>query len=100
MRPLTDHVASALADSKPSAEYCRDFHRELSAFYEHVSAYRGNQHFDRDPFTRDFAFLPIFKVLHFAANQFSFRISNEAYVFDLLFRATEPLCLSTSKVEA
>jgi len=99
LRPLTDHVASALAESKPSTDYCRAFHRELSAFYKHVSAYRGNERFDRDPFTRDFAFLPIFKVLHLAANQLGFRISNEAYVFDLLFRATEPLCLSTSKVE-
>ncbi|HEX3527760.1 MAG TPA: lantibiotic dehydratase C-terminal domain-containing protein [Thermoanaerobaculia bacterium] len=92
VRPLTDHVANALAASKPSTEYCRDFHRELSAFYQHVSTYRGNDHFDRDPFTRDFAFLPIFKVLHFAANQLGFRISNEAFVFDLLCRATEPLC--------
>jgi hypothetical protein len=92
LRPLTDHVTNALAGSKPSTEYCGAFHRELSAFYEHVAQYRGNDRFDRDPFTRDFAFLPIFKVLHFASNQVGFRLSNEAYVFDLLFRAAEPLC--------
>jgi hypothetical protein len=92
LSPLTGHVANALAGSKPSTEYCSAFHRELSAFYEHVATYRGNDRFDRDPFTRDFALLPIFKVLHFAANQFGFRHTNEAYVFDLLFRATEPLC--------
>jgi hypothetical protein len=100
LRPLTDHVEYALAGAKSSpSESCPAFHRELSAFYEYVSTYRGKERFDQDPFTRDFAFLPIFKVLHFAANQFGFRLSHEAYVFNLLVQATTPLCPQGTDVE-
>jgi hypothetical protein len=92
LRPLTDHVERALAKSQPSSEYCHSFHEEFSRFYEHVSGYRGDARFDQDPFTRDFAFLPVFKALHFSANQFGFRLSHEAYVFNLLHHAMEALC--------
>lgn len=100
LRGLTDHVEYALTGAgRFPSEYCRALHRELSAFYGHVSTYRNIERFDQDPFTRDFAFLPIFKVMHFAANQFGFRLSHEAYVFNLLFQATESLCPQGTKVE-
>jgi len=87
LRSLAGHLETALAGSKPSTDYCLPFHEEFSRFYEHVSGYRGNERYDRDPFTRDFAFLPVFKILHFSANQFGFRLSHEAYVFNLLSHA-------------
>lgn len=91
LRPLANHVETALEQPQASTDDYLPFHREFSAFYEHVSTYRSQPRFDQDPYTRDFSFLPVFKVLHFAANQLGFRLSNEAYVFTLLLHATEHL---------
>lgn len=59
----------------------------VRAFFEHARGYRGRPDYDRDPYTEDFAFLPLFKVLHGCANQTGLRISNEAYLHQLLHEA-------------
>jgi hypothetical protein len=92
LRPLAEHIEAALEQPQASTDDYLPLHREFSAFYDHVSTYRGQSRYDQDPCTRDFSFLPVFKVLHFAANQLGFRLSHEAYVFTLLLRATEHLC--------
>jgi Lantibiotic biosynthesis dehydratase C-term len=99
LRPLTGHIASALDSAREPKEYCRSFHQAFSSFYEHVSGYRGQPRFNQDPFTQDYAYLPVFKVLHFAANQFGFRLSNEAFIYNLLLHATRPLLPQVSQAE-
>ena len=59
----------------------------VARFFDHVKTYRGRPEYDQDCFTRDFAFLPLFKVFHGVANQFGYRLSHEAYVFHLLLAA-------------
>jgi hypothetical protein len=100
LRPLAEHLEAALEQPQASTDDYLPFHRGFSAFYDHVSTYRGQPRFDQDPCTRDFSFLPVFKVLHFAANQLGFRLSHEAYVFTLLLRATEHLCPSLAMADA
>jgi hypothetical protein len=56
-------------------------------FFEHVKGYRGRPEYDRDPYTDDHSFLPLFKVFHACANQIGLRISNEAYLHHLLLQA-------------
>ncbi|ACY14044.1 hypothetical protein Hoch_1492 [Haliangium ochraceum DSM 14365] len=58
-----------------------------AAFFEHVSGYRGRAEYDCDPYSEDYAFLPMFKLLHACANQLGFRISHEAYLHHLLLQA-------------
>lgn len=56
-------------------------------FFEYVRRYRGQPEYDRDPYTDDHSFLPLFKVFHACANQTGLRISNEAYLHHLLRQA-------------
>lgn len=56
-------------------------------FFAYVSGYRGRPEYDRDPYTDDYTFLPLFKIFHTCANQFGFRLSNEAYLHHLLLHA-------------
>jgi len=58
-------------------------------FFEHVKSYRGRPEYNCDPYTDDHAFLPLFKLFHASANQFGFRISNEAYLHHLLLQAAQ-----------
>lgn len=97
LRPLTGHIQSATTSGREPKEYCRPFHQAFSSFFEHVSGYRGEPRFNQDPFTQDYAYLPVFKVLHFAANQFGFRLSNEAFIYNLLVHAAGPLLPQASQ---
>jgi hypothetical protein len=56
-------------------------------FFEYVAGYRGRPEYNRDPYTDDHAFLPLFKLFHLCANQTGLRISNEAYLHHLLLHA-------------
>jgi len=56
-------------------------------FFAYVQGYRGQAQYDRDPYTDDHSFLPLFKVFHACANQIGLRISNEAYLYGLLREA-------------
>jgi hypothetical protein len=56
-------------------------------FFSFIQCYRGRPEYDRDPYTDDHSFLPLFKVLHACANQLGFRISNEAFLYRLLIEA-------------
>lgn len=56
-------------------------------FFAYVTGYRGRPEYNRDPYTDDHTFLPMFKLLHLCANQSGFRISNEAYMHHLLLHA-------------
>jgi hypothetical protein len=59
----------------------------VRSFFAHVQGYRGLPQYDRDPYTDDHTFLPLFKVFHACANQLGLRISNEAYLYRLLHEA-------------
>lgn len=63
--------------------------RALAELFDHVRGFRGNPEYDLDPYTRDHAFLPIFKVLHGFANQAGLAIPHEAYTYHLLLRSAE-----------
>lgn len=56
-------------------------------FFAYVTGYRGRPEYNRDPYTDDHTFLPLFKLLHLCANQTGLRISNEAYLHHLLLHA-------------
>jgi hypothetical protein len=59
----------------------------LEAFFEYVSTFRGNKAYDLDPYTDDYSFLALFKLLQGACNQFGLRIKSELYVYHLLLTA-------------
>ena len=59
----------------------------VRSFFEYVQGYRGRPEYNRDPYTDDHTFLPLFKVFHACANQLGLRISNEAYLYRLLGEA-------------
>jgi hypothetical protein len=59
----------------------------VQEFFAHVAGYRGRPEYDRDPYTGDHSFLPLFKLFHLCANQLGLRISNEAYLHRLLLEA-------------
>jgi hypothetical protein len=59
----------------------------VRSFFEYVRGYRGRPEYNRDPYTDDHSFLPLFKVFHACANQLGLRISNEAYLYRLLLEA-------------
>lgn len=61
----------------------------LRDFFAHVRGFRGRPEYDLDPYTSDYAFLPLFKVLHGWANQVGVPIINELYTYQLLLRAAE-----------
>ena len=61
----------------------------LRAFFAHVRGFRGRPEYDLDPYTSDYALLPLFKVLHSFANQIGLPPVNELYSYQLLLRATE-----------
>lgn len=76
------------ADGTPPEQTPFDVWRTATAaFFEHVSGYRGRPEYDCDPYSEDYAFLPMFKLLHACANQLGFRISHEAYLHHLLLQA-------------
>jgi lantibiotic biosynthesis dehydratase-like protein len=58
-------------------------------FFDHAQSFRGRPEYDLDPYTSDFAFLPLFKVLHSFGNQIGVPILNEFYTYQLLLRAVE-----------
>ena len=59
----------------------------LSEFFKYVADFRGDAAYDLDPYTDDYAFLPLFKLLHGACNQFGLRLRNEIYIHHLLLAA-------------
>jgi len=59
----------------------------VRALFAHLIGYRGRPEYDRDPYTGDHTFLPLFKVFHACGNQLGLRISNEAYLHHLLLEA-------------
>jgi|GEM_PF-3929578 len=61
--------------------------QRLESFFGYVSMFRGDPTYDLDPYTDDYAFLPLFKLLHGACNQFGLRLRNELYVYHLLLAA-------------
>jgi hypothetical protein len=66
----------------------------VQSFFAYVQGYRGRPEYDRDPYTDDHSFLPLFKLFHACANQLGLRVSNEAYLYRLLLEA------ATASVEA
>jgi hypothetical protein len=64
----------------------------LAAF---VSAFRGRDGYDVDPFSADPVFPAVFKALHGLANQLGVDMRNEAFVHHLLLRAHEPAAVAT-----
>lgn len=83
-------IRQRLADSNPAPEAHQLFNvwqLRLESFFNYVSTFRGNAAYDLDPYTRDYALLPLFKLLHGACNQFGLRLSNELYVYQLLLVA-------------
>jgi lantibiotic biosynthesis dehydratase-like protein len=61
--------------------------QRLRDFFAYVSTFRGNAAYDLDPYTKDYAFLPLFKLLQGACNQFGLRLKSELYVYHLLLVA-------------
>jgi hypothetical protein len=59
----------------------------VQEFFAYVRGYRGRPGYDRDPYTDDHSFLPLFKLFHVSANQLGLRISNEAYLHRLLLQS-------------
>jgi hypothetical protein len=57
-------------------------------FFEYIKGYRNRPEYDRDPYTDEYTFLPLFKVFHACANQLGFRISHETYLHHLLLAAS------------
>jgi hypothetical protein len=64
-----------------------DWQQRLEAFFTYVSSFRGDPAYKLDPYTDDNTFLPLFKLLHGACNQYGLRLSNELYVYHLLLAA-------------
>jgi hypothetical protein len=62
--------------------------QRLEDFFAYVSTFRGDTTYDLDPYTDDYAFLPLFKLLQGACNQFGLRLKSELYVYHLLLVAT------------
>ncbi len=85
---LAAHLEAAgngeLLDQDPLLLEWRD---AVGRFFAHAAGYRGDAAYDQDPFTADFAFLPLFKALHGAGNQFGFRVSHEGFLHHLLLAA-------------
>lgn len=72
-------------ESAPSRdEMFTAWQERLTNFFGHAVNYRGHPEYDLDPYTDDYAFLPLFKLLHGAANQFGLKIPHELYVYQLL----------------
>lgn len=61
--------------------------QRLEGFFSYASNFRDDPTYDLDPYTDDHAFLPLFKLLHGACNQFGLRLSGELYVHHLLLAA-------------
>ena len=68
-----------------------DWRSRASALFSHVAGYRGRSEYDVDPYTTDFAHLPMFKLFHGGANQLGYRTADEAFLHHLLLRAAERL---------
>jgi len=94
---LSQIIAAQLAPQDDVQEGEADFEEDesaelrsaLQAFFAHVRGYRERTEYDLDPYTPDFAFLPLFKVLHGMANQVGVPILNELYTYQILVRAAE-----------
>lgn len=86
---IHQRLEAASAGAGPDAHpVFSDWQQRLGAFFAYVSTFRGDPAYDLDPYTNDHAFLPLFKLLHGASNQFGFRMSNELFVYHLLLAAT------------
>jgi hypothetical protein len=77
------------AEDVPAEGHLGAWRAAVGRFFEYVQGYRGRPEYDRDPYTQDHTFLPVFKLFHACANQFGFRISNEAYMHHLLLQAAQ-----------
>lgn len=62
----------------------------IASLAAHVSAYRGVEGYDVDPFVSDPVFPAVFKAFHGLANQLGVDMRNEAFVHHLLLRAHQP----------
>jgi hypothetical protein len=85
-RIMTAHQAERHGGNAPSGRLAT-WRGAVHDFFSFVQRYRGRPEYDRDPYTDDHSFLPLFKVLHACANQLGFRISNEAFLYRLLIEA-------------
>ncbi|GMU07989.1 lantibiotic dehydratase C-terminal domain-containing protein [Corallococcus caeni] len=98
MQPAIDALSATMAvelkqgpGSVPPDHELSDWRTSVRAFFQHAATYRGHADYDVDPYTGDFAFLPLFKLLHGCANQFGFRVNNELYTHHLLLLAARKL---------
>lgn len=82
-------LASRRTENAVETEQNNDWARAAGEFFAYVATYRGRPEYDQDPYSSDHTFLPLFKVFHGAANQYGFRLSNEAYIHHLLCTAGE-----------
>ena len=91
IRTASDHPGGPHnPQGEPTTNDERDkWHQSVGIFFEHVVTYRDRPEYDQDPYTDDYSYLPLFKVLHGAANQFGLRLSNEAYMQHILGTAAE-----------
>jgi hypothetical protein len=74
-------------DGRPPSGPLGAWSDAVKSFFAYVQGYRGRPQYNRDPYTDDHTFLPLFKVFHACANQLGLRISNEAYLYRLLLEA-------------
>lgn len=85
---LREHLGDASAGVEAHPPFAA-WQSRLKDFFAYVATFRGNAAYDLDPYTGDHAFLPLFKLLHGACNQFGLRLSNELYVYQLLLAAAD-----------
>jgi hypothetical protein len=99
---LASRIEAGVAAERPPAspDAFGSWSRAMTDFFGHVRAYRGRPEYDQDPFTRDFAYLPLHKVFNGVANQFGYRLSHEAYVHHLLCVAAEAAAAAVGESEA
>jgi hypothetical protein len=90
IRPTVNAIRQRFEASTGGSELHPAFaawQQSLEAFFTYVSTFRGNATYDLDPYTDDHAFLPLFKLLQGACNQFGLRLKSELYVYHLLLAA-------------
>lgn len=61
----------------------------VSKVAKYVQQFQSDQHYQIDPFTKNVAFPPLFKIFHGMANQFGIMPLHEAYVHHLLIKVIE-----------
>lgn len=89
LHAIMAHQKEAVLAGRVEPGPLEGWRRAVAAFFQHIASYRGQAEYDVDPYTRDHAYLALFKVLQGCANQCGFRLSNEAHLHHLLLRASQ-----------